>query len=154
MKLATPNIQLVDTPLTPDFEQLLLASPSAMSAFIRPVEQLPASNYISVYNRSVFAGAVHIEDSWLDDEVTIHPMLLERDRAIFTEVTEAAILWCLNNHLIPTAQVLDTPEYSYMHKFLESLGMACVREGDWRVYLLPGNWKPRSFVSYTMEFAT
>jgi len=156
MKLSTPNIQLIDTPLTPYLEAMLLASSNAMAAFVTPVgDSLPPSTYLAVYRRSVFVGAVHLEDVPGSKEVLIHPMLLERDRELFTEVTEAAILWCLYNLRVPTTQVRNTPEYKYMHEFLISADMELCwhKRGDWIKYYLPPYWKPRSFHSFTPEFS-
>lgn len=156
MHLITENeIQLDDGKLTKEQEQQILKSPNAMSAFTYDttgMQALPKSTYLRLYKDSDFAGAVHLEAAEISPTVTIHPMLLVRDRKLFTEATEAAILWCINLQIIPTAQVADTDYYTYMHSFLDSLGMWWIKQGDWRLYRLPTIWKPKSFSTYTMDF--
>lgn len=154
-QLSTPGIILTDRALRPEQEQAILESANAMSAFIGPRDSLPLSNYLTAYTRGGrFIGAVHLEERAPFSKVAnIHPMLLERDRELFTEVTEAAIMWCLNNNLVPTARVLDDEAYGYMHKFLTSLQFHLSKQNGWRIYQLPDTWKPKSFASYTMEFA-
>jgi hypothetical protein len=154
-RLHTAEITLNDAPLRAEQEHALLQSPNAMSAFIHiGLDSLPPSTYLPAYRNLHFIGAVHIEENPFNDIVTIHPMLIERNRAVFTEVTEAAILWCINNHWVPTAHVLHDPKYDYMHEFLKKIGMLRGRiENGFRYYNLPSDWRPTSFTSYTMEFA-
>lgn len=156
MKLHTPSLYLTDAALTERQERHLLNSVNAMSAFAYDssgMQSLPPSNYLAAYTKySVFLGAVHMEQGPFSSIVSIHPMLLERNREAFAEVTEAAILWVINTDLYPTSQVLDTPEYNYMHNFLDSLGMLHVKDRGWRKYRLPHQWQPKSFSSYTFEW--
>lgn len=155
MILATPKLYLSNDALLRSEVSRLLESPNAMSAFAYDAKILPDSTYLRVFNhKQNFLGAVHLEAEEFDKRiVNIHPMILERDRDVFTEVTEAAIMWCLNNNLVPTARVLDDEAYGYMHKFLTSLQFHLSKQNGWRIYQLPDTWKPKSFASYTMEFA-
>jgi hypothetical protein len=153
-RLFTAEITLTNAPLRAEQEHALLRSPNAMSAFVYPDSYaLPPSTYLPAYRYTHFIGAVHLEENPVNNIVTIHPMLLKRDRTVFNEVTEAAILWCLNNHLVPTAQVLNDEAYRYMHDFLMAKGFVAREEKEWVVYTLPPNWRPTSFSIYTMEFA-
>ncbi len=156
MRLLTPSIYLTDYALHPNQERMLLNSVNAMSAFAyntAGTQSLPLSTYLSIFNQyHVFLGAVHMEQDPFSPLVSIHPMLLERNREAFTQATEAAILWALNTHMVPTAAVLDSVEYAYMHRFLEQLGLFQRKDNGWRKYQLPHNWSPKSFASYTFQW--
>lgn len=158
MNLITEHdVQLDDNRLPEVQEQLLLKSPNAMSAFLydtSELKKLPDSKYLRAFKGSQFIGAVHVEENPFNNIVSLHPMLIDRNRELFAEVTEAAILWCINKSLEPTARVLWALKYTYMHKFLVGLGMMqCPVENGFRLYRLPMNWKPKSFTSYTFDWS-
>lgn len=155
MKLHTTSLTLSETPLISAQEKQLLASPNAMSAFIFSLDdptKLPESTYLTLtsqYGR--FLGAVHMEMGEHSLMVNIHPMLLERDREYFSHATELAILYAEWKNMTPFARVLNTSQYSYMHKFLENLGMISKDTGQWIIYTLPPGWQPKSFEIFYVD---
>lgn len=154
MILATPKLYLSNDALLRSEVSRLLESPNAMSAFAYDAKILPDSTYLRVFNyKQNFLGAVHLEAEEFDKRiVNIHPMILERDRDVFTQTTEAAILWCILTGKIPTATVMNIDRYEYMHLFLQSLGFISHARREWLVYRLPVDWKPKAFPTFTVKY--
>ena len=159
MRISTTEMYITSQQLTQAQERQLLGSKNAMSAFVAPLvdpNKLPDSLYFPVYSSaSSFLGAVHMERTLMDpDIINIHPMILVRDRAVFRQATELAILCCLLVNKTPIAKVLNNSAYDYMHGFLAGLGInySLDTAGYVRVYqLFNQEWAPKTFSSYSVE---
>lgn len=149
MRIYTDNIELSTDPVTSLQEDRLVNSGNAMRAFRDPPNYLPTEGtYLTLYSKyRNFLGAILI------DEGGIHPMILERNRKLFHECTDLAILYCVLRGILPKTTVQDTPELLYMHDFLvDTVGvLATDMASDSVIYSIPANWQPRSIETFTVE---
>lgn len=131
----------------------ILDSGNAMRGLLYPADALPdEADYLKCWSSACgLEGAILLEDE-SPGKVSIHPLIIPKDRHIFQIYTELAIIYCLLNQIVPTSKVLNTPQYSYMHKFLEEQ-VGCVRASSqsYNIYVLPEGWKPKLVTQYYVE---
>lgn len=157
MKLIYTSIndeyEISDEPLSSVAQAQILSSGNAMRGFIYNATQLPPASYLRCWSHSNgLEGAVLLEPAILStDQVSIHPLILERNPTKFQIYVELSLIYCILKQLRPYSTVLNDPAYAYMNKFIESIGGVLEPGYPFNIYRPPVDWTPRLVTTYKVE---